>query len=687
MFTINDDLSIYVTRGDMAYIKVTCNKNGKPYTFQVGDVVRFNVCEKKNCDKVVLQKDFPVTAVTQGVEIVLDGDDTKFGGIINKPTDYWYEVVLNPFDNPQTIICYDEDGTRVFRLYPEANDKPAPEPKPEVIRVIDTELDMTSERPVQNQAIARAFANLQAGYKATHDAVAKLNVTPEMFGAVGDGEADDTEAIQRAINAATSTKQKVLLLGKYYITAQLKANGDFHLVGDEVNRPTICTDKEIDSILFLGETTGGLVNISNINFECNGKCDGIKFGSSQFIYNKIDNVRFLYARACIRLYNDGQAKQKAFYSHNVEWTRIRNYGSASVISQTTVNGGGVPWVYGGVIHDVDYEGDHIAPTENEKYVMDLKGFRNLSISNLIFEGAANSIGNYDGVVYIDNCCDVNHVYFEIVNGANHFSNSFVVDTNEDVAIKNIYTTSIIPILIKQNCIVKTSFLYVLANQLEMLDSASVGTLDIEYLKFGSWHSGNLDSDVISSKNKYHRLLHGTRLILVDDVKPFFSIDFDKMSEDRNYLSDVLTIAGDHGAGVPEMEFVNDPLYGTCLKVYNTNYNLAHCYFAINLGDANVGDVLIAVTYKSNSNAPHRKRHSIAGASLVSFDSGTLTEPNKYHTVLGTYNGSILTFRPDYIGDIGEDNQYSKQSYTIADISVFKGFHYGSCKSKLNTTNY
>lgn len=687
MFTVNDDLSIYVTRGDMVYLKVTCKKNGEPYTFQAGEVIRFNVCEKKNCDNVVLQKDFPITTATQGVEIILDGLDTKIGEVISKPVDYWYEVVLNPFDNPHTIIGYDADGTRVFRLFPEANDKPQPEPDPEVIKVIDTELDMTSERPVQNQVIARAFANLQEGYQATHDAVAKLHVTPEMFGAIGDGVSDDTVALQMAIDAATSTKQKIVLSGKYYITKQLKANGDFHLNGDEVNRPTIRTDKEIDAVLFLGETEGGLVNISNINFECNGACDGIKFGSAQFIYNKIDNVRFMYARACIRLYNDGQTTHKAFYSHNIEWTRIRNYGSASVISQTTVNGGKIPWVYGGVIHDIDYEGEHIAPTENEKYVMELTGFRNLSVSNLIFEGATNSGGNFEGVVYIDSCCDINHVYFEIVNGRNCFANSFVVDTNEDVAIKNIYAVSLIPILVKKNCIVKTSFPYVMANQLEMLDSASVGALDIEYLNFGSWHSGNLDSDVISSKNKYHRLLHGQRLISVDDTRPFFSVDFDKLSEDVNCFSDMLTISGDHGVGVPEMEFISDPIYGTCLKVYNANYNLAHCCFAIDIGDANVGDVLIAVTYKSNSAAPHGKRHSIAGASLVPFDSGTLTESDKYHTVIGTYSGSILNFRPDYISDIGEDNQYQQQSYTIADISVFKGFHYGACKSKLNTMNY
>ena len=132
MFVVNDDMSIYVTRGDMVYLKIKANKNGAPYTFQPGEVLRIKVFEKKNCEKVVLQKDFPVTAVTQGVEIVLDGNDTKIGGVISKPVDYWYEVELNPYDNPQTIIGYDGDGTRIFRLYPEGKDIPEIEPDPEV---------------------------------------------------------------------------------------------------------------------------------------------------------------------------------------------------------------------------------------------------------------------------------------------------------------------------------------------------------------------------------------------------------------------------------------------------------------------------------------------------------------------------------------------------------------------------
>ena len=167
MFTINDDLSVYVTRGDKLFFTVTAVDDGKPYVFQPGDIVRIKVYGKKNAENVVLQKDFPVVTATEGVEIYLTESDTKIGDVISKPVDYWYEVELNPYDHPQTIIGYDEDGAKVFRLLPEGRDMTELEPdiKPEDIPIVDKVLDMTSLRPVQNQAIARAVAKLEAAVK------------------------------------------------------------------------------------------------------------------------------------------------------------------------------------------------------------------------------------------------------------------------------------------------------------------------------------------------------------------------------------------------------------------------------------------------------------------------------------------------------------------------------------------
>jgi hypothetical protein len=119
MFVINEDKSIYITRGDSATFSVGATIGEEDYAYRQGDVVRFKVFAKKNCSDVVLQKDFDAEDGASAVEIYLTGDDTKIGEVISKPTDYWYEVELNPDTHPQTIIGYDEDGAKVFKLFPE----------------------------------------------------------------------------------------------------------------------------------------------------------------------------------------------------------------------------------------------------------------------------------------------------------------------------------------------------------------------------------------------------------------------------------------------------------------------------------------------------------------------------------------------------------------------------------------
>ena len=119
MFVINEDKSIYITRGDTALFAVSAKIAGTDYAYKQGDVVRFKVFAKKNCSDVVLQKDFYAEEGATEVEVYLTGEDTKIGEVISKPTDYWYEVELNPNTHPQTIIGYDEDGAKVFKLFPE----------------------------------------------------------------------------------------------------------------------------------------------------------------------------------------------------------------------------------------------------------------------------------------------------------------------------------------------------------------------------------------------------------------------------------------------------------------------------------------------------------------------------------------------------------------------------------------
>ena len=119
MFKVNEDLSIYVTRGDSIVLSVSA----EGHKYQDGDVVRFKVFEKKDCENVVLQKDYgPISE--EEVEVILTGEDTKIGEYISKPKDYWYEIELNPDTDPKTIIGYDEKGPKVLKLFPEGGEMP-----------------------------------------------------------------------------------------------------------------------------------------------------------------------------------------------------------------------------------------------------------------------------------------------------------------------------------------------------------------------------------------------------------------------------------------------------------------------------------------------------------------------------------------------------------------------------------
>lgn len=120
MFKINPiTKEIGITRGDIGTIELSIND----YTFKVGDIVRFKVFKSKDCKCVELQKDIEIKEEATLIEIPLTSEDTRIGDIINKPAKYWYEIELNPETNCQTIIGYDDEGEKLFTLYPEGDVK------------------------------------------------------------------------------------------------------------------------------------------------------------------------------------------------------------------------------------------------------------------------------------------------------------------------------------------------------------------------------------------------------------------------------------------------------------------------------------------------------------------------------------------------------------------------------------
>lgn len=119
MFKIDTNKNIYLTRGDVATINVTAkNSDGTDYVFKKDEVVRFNVFSKNACHDIVIRKDVVIEEETNVVNILLTSAETRFGELINKPVDYWYEIIINPDTAPQTIVGYLEYPT-IFKLLPE----------------------------------------------------------------------------------------------------------------------------------------------------------------------------------------------------------------------------------------------------------------------------------------------------------------------------------------------------------------------------------------------------------------------------------------------------------------------------------------------------------------------------------------------------------------------------------------
>ena len=197
MFSFDKDLTIHVTRGDILYFSVSAEDKvqNERYTFQPGDIVRMSIYEKNNCANVFTQKDFLVSSPTEEVEIFLGSADTKIGDVIDKPTAYWYEVVLNPGINEQTIIGNDTNGAKVIMLYPEGGNitKEDIEEPEEDIGEVDSELDPFSERAVKNSVVARAVLALNSALNVIKARMTSFTSLKE-GSTTGDAELQDIRA-------------------------------------------------------------------------------------------------------------------------------------------------------------------------------------------------------------------------------------------------------------------------------------------------------------------------------------------------------------------------------------------------------------------------------------------------------------------------------------------------------------
>ena len=111
--------TIHLSRGDRAVFNVVFKDGETPYTFQIGDVLRFTVTKNFKTENYVLQKEITVEEETEKVTFELDPSETLFGGTIATPVEYQYDIELNDM---YSEICYDTNGAPKLVLYPRSAD-------------------------------------------------------------------------------------------------------------------------------------------------------------------------------------------------------------------------------------------------------------------------------------------------------------------------------------------------------------------------------------------------------------------------------------------------------------------------------------------------------------------------------------------------------------------------------------
>ena len=122
MFTILDDKTICLTRGDTARIEVQLKyDSGSAVT---SGTAYLRIMEKKDCAVSKVEKSAGVASGTASFSIeAADTKESLCHKIISKPMDFWYEVSLETSGVAQTVIGYDEEGPKIFRVYPEGGAK------------------------------------------------------------------------------------------------------------------------------------------------------------------------------------------------------------------------------------------------------------------------------------------------------------------------------------------------------------------------------------------------------------------------------------------------------------------------------------------------------------------------------------------------------------------------------------
>ena len=127
-------------------------------------------------------------------------------------------------------------------------------------------------------------------------------LTPEMFGAKGDGITDDTQAFKELILEAKRLNKCIRLSQNYYITEPLTIDFGVNIIGNGSDRNIIITDKNISVLNFSNDIAKSGVYLSNFGIKGSGLPQQIGLDLS-YITNgsHIENMRIFNVGIAIKI--------------------------------------------------------------------------------------------------------------------------------------------------------------------------------------------------------------------------------------------------------------------------------------------------------------------------------------------------------------------------------------------------
>ena len=513
--------------------------------------------------------------------------------------------------------------------------------------------------------------------------ISNNTVSTSQFGIIKDNNNNDTQ-LKNLIEFCSTSKIKLFVDDFIKITEPVIINDLVEIVGNG-KQTGFYTDENISELIrieFKNSNTESYhlerLSISNLTLQGNYKTSdtliniihGITFNSVICIYNVLDTIYFRnLSGSCINIINDGSRANKRFYSHNIRWEKLYSMSCSEFIFQNTINDGEVPWVYGGVIKDIHIEREH-SFRNNVKYIMDLKGFRNVEIGNIIIEGS--SIKSREGVVYSDHTLTFNQVYFEIKPKTSSVSveYAFVLDTKQLWNISNVFNLGKIYAKNK-GATVNINNVGFIKNTIETF--VGDGTFIINGITIGSWVSGDIKSDVIKnpvlSNVKIGSVTVGNAPLNIEYTKPFYTLN--KEEYVNKSLSHPLVNYFCPGTA-PTLTIENDNLYGEVIKIESTNdKKRVFNGLSITLPTELKGNKLIAVAkFKWVATSVHKTDTKMLSAlNNVLIDTSTPTN-DKWVTSVGIWDIEATNYvRFDYDdGKVANENQ----TLYIADIKIYIG---------------